>query len=218
MGVVMARTAAIFGITLVWAASAIGVAMGGASAQGAGAANLYTVCSSANDQPAVYLSDVFATTGPLANQPRTKAFTEFLAQKYQFKGTVVCNNMALMDAQDFVQSRLYALVAQNKQVFQTGWTFGGAPPAAAPSGIAQPARSSASAPLQTGPVQNGNGPRPYGPYGANGYPNGEGTRPPPAPYGSGPYGSNPYGSAPYGSGAYGAGPYGGQVPCTGYGC
>jgi hypothetical protein len=95
---------------------------------------LYTVCSSANDQPAVYLSDVFETTGPLSNQPRSKAFTDFLAQKYSYKGTVACSTMSLPGAQAFVQERLYALIADNKQVFQTGWTFGGiaAAPAAAP--------------------------------------------------------------------------------------
>lgn len=204
----MARTAAILGTTIVWTACAIS----GASAQGA--TGLYTVCSSANDQPVVYLSDVFATTGPAANQPRMKAFNEFLAQKYMFKGTVVCNNMPLPDAQAFVENRLYALVAENKQVFQTGWTFGGAPPAASSAAAAQPARSSVAAPVQTGPTETGNVPPPYGPYGAygaygpNGNPYREETPPPPAPYGG----------YPYGTGPYGAGPYGGAVPCTRYGC
>ncbi|HXJ02454.1 MAG TPA: hypothetical protein VNH44_14620 [Micropepsaceae bacterium] len=170
--------------------------------------SLYTVCSSANDQPAVYLSDVFETTGPLANQGRTKAFTDFLAQKYAYKGTVVCSNMPLANAQEFVQNRLYALLGENKQVFQTGWTFGGAP-AAPMAGAVPNAPSSVAAPAQPGNV-----PPPYGrPYGAPGNPYRDGTPPPPpTPYGTGPYGAYPYGANPYGPNPYGV------APCTGYGC
>jgi hypothetical protein len=133
-------------------------------------------------------------------------------QKYQFKGTVVCNNMPLPDAQAFVENRLYALVAENKQVFQTGWTFGGAPPATSSAAPAQP-YSSVAAPVQSGPVQTGNVPPRYGRYDPNGNPYRDGAPPPPAPYGS-----NPYGAYPYGTGPYGSAPYGTPVPCTGYGC
>src|ERR1700692_213056 len=85
-------------------------------------AQFFVVCASQQNQPTIYFSGVLQ--GPATAVAGFQGgFTEFLAQRYAYKGVVAClptNNAA--NAQNFINTRSTALHNAKKNVVDTGWT------------------------------------------------------------------------------------------------
>jgi hypothetical protein len=106
----------------------------------------YTVCS-AGDASTAYVSAAFAVTDA-KYLSWVNGFTEFLAQKYSYKGGGVgCNNMTLDKAPAFLKNRIAALRANKKQVVETGWTFNSVPAVAVEPVPAPVSAAPAAAPV-----------------------------------------------------------------------
>lgn len=84
-------------------------------------AQFFVVCASQPNQPTIYFSGVLQ--GPATAVAGFQGgFTEFLAQRYAYKGVVAClptNNAA--NAQNFMNTRSTALRNAKKNVVDTGW-------------------------------------------------------------------------------------------------
>jgi hypothetical protein len=121
------------------------------------AAQIFVVCGSQQNQPTVYVSGVLQ--GTQAALPAFQSgFTEFLAQRYAYKGVVGClpTNTAV-NAQNFINTRSTALRNAKKTVVNTGWNPG-APAVAAAAGAAR--STNAAAPTPSGAVRNATGAAP----------------------------------------------------------
>jgi len=97
-------------------------------------AQLFGVCASQPTLPTIYVSGVLQATAASAAGLRTE-FTQFLAQRYGYKGAVVCQplaNAAL--AEQFLKQHTTAARNAKKNVIETGWV-GSAAPAAALAGM-----------------------------------------------------------------------------------
>lgn len=106
----------------------------------------YTVCS-AGDASTAYVSAAFAVTDA-KYLSWVNGFTEFLAQKYSYKGGGVgCNNMTLDKAPAFLKNRIAALRANKKYVVETGWTFNSVPAVAVEPVPAPVSAAPAAAPV-----------------------------------------------------------------------
>jgi hypothetical protein len=85
-------------------------------------AQFFVVCASQPNEPTIYFSAVLQ--GPAtAVAGFQRGFTEFLAQRYAYKGVVAClptNNAA--NAQNLINTRSSALHNAKKNVVDTGWT------------------------------------------------------------------------------------------------
>ena len=87
-------------------------------------------CYSDDRKPTIYFSDAFDTAGLPSSTAWSTAFTKMLAQKYAYKGTVVCKTVAtIVSAQSAMRDQRDAL--QGKQFIDTDWTY--EPPATAPA-------------------------------------------------------------------------------------
>jgi hypothetical protein len=124
----------------------------------------YGVCASQLNLPTVYVSGVLQ--GPASSAASVRAgFTQFLAQRYGYKGTVVCAGAAnAAAAAKLLQDRANALRNAKKNVIETGWAENAAPaaklaavlgslPSAAPQGAAAaaaPTRAAGGSSTATG--------------------------------------------------------------------
>ncbi len=87
-------------------------------------------CYSDDRRPTIYFSDAFDTAGLPSSTAWSTAFTKMLAQKYAYKGAVVCKTVTtIVSAQSAMRDQRDAL--QGKQFIDTDWTY--EPPAPAPA-------------------------------------------------------------------------------------
>jgi hypothetical protein len=89
------------------------------------APNFFVVCGSQPNEPTVYLSGVLE--GPAAAFANFRTgFSEYLAQRYAYKGAVVCGpTNTAVNAQKFIETRSAALRNAKKNVVDTGWSQSG---------------------------------------------------------------------------------------------
>ena len=80
-------------------------------------------CFSDEHKPTIYLSDPFDTAGLPSGAAWSTAFTKFLAQKYTYKGAVICKNAATIVAVQSVILDQRNNAWQNKQIIDTDWTY-----------------------------------------------------------------------------------------------
>jgi len=89
----------------------------------------YGVCASQVNLPTIYVSGVLQGPASSAASIRT-GFTQFLAQRYGYKGAVGCLPAAnAAAAEKLIQDRSSALRNAKKNVIETGWTESAAPAA-----------------------------------------------------------------------------------------
>ena len=118
----------------------------------------YVVCSANDAGPTAYVGATFQVTA-IENNGWTTAFSQFLAEKYGYKGGGVgCNVLHEDTSRSFLKNRVVGLRANGKTVVETGWTYNSSPalavepvPAAAPVALPPPAATPrpAAAPTPT---------------------------------------------------------------------
>jgi len=88
-------------------------------------------CYSDDKKPTIYFSDAFDTADLPSSKAWSTAFSKFLAQKYMYKGAVICKDMptiskvmsAILDQKDALQG---------KETVDTDWTYQPPAPGEAP--------------------------------------------------------------------------------------
>jgi hypothetical protein len=86
------------------------------------APHFFVVCASQVNEPTVYLSGVLEGPATAFANFRT-GFSEFLTQRYAYKGAVVCGpTNTAANAQKFIETRSAALRNAKKNVVDTGWS------------------------------------------------------------------------------------------------
>jgi len=119
----------------------------------------YGVCASQPNLQTIYVSGVLQ--GPASSAAAVRAaFTQFLAQRYGYKGGIACAPAAnAAAAEKLLQDRASALRNAKKNVIETGWTDNAVPAAtlassqgasAAPAAAPATARAAASKGATTG--------------------------------------------------------------------
>lgn len=79
-------------------------------------------CFSDVSKPTIYFSDPFDTAGLPSAAAWQTAFSKMLAQKYSYKGSVMCKNTdTIVSAQSAILEQREKL--QDKQIVETDWTY-----------------------------------------------------------------------------------------------